>query len=83
MSLKIPTVKRLREDLDYLINLAFRAQELEPEVAALRLVLQGLQGRKISPAQIQWALDYARRDPEDFMSYLELAPEIEAGSSKQ
>ena len=76
MALKIPTVKHLREELDYLISLAFRAQELEPEVAALRLVMQGLEGRKISPAQIQWALDYARRDPEGCLSYLEMAPEI-------
>ena len=76
MSLKVPTVKRLREDLDYLINLAARSQQLEPEVAALRLVLQGVEGRKISPGQIQWALDYARRDPEGCLSYLEMAPEI-------
>jgi len=76
MSLKIPAVKRFREDLDLLVSLAFRAQELEPEVAALKLVLQGVEGRKISPAQIQWALDWARRDPEACLSYLEMASEI-------
>jgi len=77
MSLKIPAVKRFREDLDLLVSLAIRAQVLEPEVAALKLVLQGVEGRKISPAQIQWALDWARRDPEAFLSHLEMAPEIQ------
>jgi len=76
MSLKIPAVKRFREDLDLLVSLAFRAQELEPEVAALKLVLQGVEGLKISPGQIQWGLDWARRHPEGFLAYLEMAPEI-------
>jgi len=41
-----------------------------------RLVEEALKAGKVSPAQRGWALEYGRRDPEGFQTYVDRAPKL-------
>jgi phage I-like protein len=39
-------------------------------------VAAALQAGKVSPAQREWAVEYCRRDPEGFQTYVDRAPKL-------
>jgi phage I-like protein len=46
------------------------------EETAMRCVEEALKAGKVSPAQQSWALEYCRRDPEGFQTYVDRAPKL-------
>ncbi len=46
------------------------------EEAAVRVVEEALKSGKVTPAQRVWALEYHRRDPQGFQTYLAGAPRL-------
>lgn len=56
-------------------ELAALKARLEAEAAA-KAVDEALQAGKVSPAQKEWALEYFRRDPEGFTTYVDRAPKL-------
>jgi phage I-like protein len=46
------------------------------EETATRAVEEAMLAGKITPAQIDWALSYCRRDPENFKMYVDKAPRV-------
>ena len=59
-------------------DLAKRVKELEEKLLAKEtqeLVEMALKQGKITPAQKEWAQEYARKDPEGFKVYIQKAPQ--------
>lgn len=61
--------REIQEELE--VFKSRRAQE-----TAARTVEEALKAGKVSPAQQGWALEYCRRDPEGFQTYVARAPKI-------
>jgi phage I-like protein len=62
-------LSQVQEELDTL------KERLAAEAAA-QTVAAALQAGKVTPAQKDWALEYCRRDPEGFHTYVTLAPRL-------
>jgi phage I-like protein len=80
------SVAQLKGAVEALTAGAARLAETEEELQALqarlasetvdRAVAAALQAGKVSPAQRGWALEYCRRDPEGFQTYVDRAPKL-------
>jgi len=80
------SVAQLKGAVEALTAGAARLTKTEAELQALkarlasetadRVVEEALQAGKVSPAQRGWALEYCRRDPEGFQTFVERAPKL-------
>ena len=72
-------VEALKAGASRLVKAEESLQALKARLAgetADRLVEEGLQAGKVSPAQRGWALEYCRRDPGGFRTYMDRAPKL-------
>ena len=58
-----------------------RLQAEQKQVSAGQLVESAMRAGKVTPAQKDWAMAYASKDPEAFTTYLETAPVIGHGTT--
>jgi phage I-like protein len=72
-------VEALKAGASRLVKAEEALQALKVRLAretADRFVEEALQAGKVSPAQRGWALEYCRRDPEGFQTYVDRAPKL-------
>jgi len=73
------SILALKQGVRTVDDLATQVKELKEKLLAKEteeLVEMALKEGKITPAQKEWALEYARKDPEGFKVYVQKAPKV-------